>query len=176
MKSIKFLAAVGLLASTLTTSGLLAASQFSSSASSAPSCRSSRIAVTHGAPQGTAGTTYIPLRFTNEGAACAIWGVPVIQPVVGASHKPVGPGARNLSTGEMPVRHVVAKGAAVSVAFGVVDTGNYSASACVARSASGVIVTLGSFARATYLHLPITVCTKRWSVTTRLIVPGVSGY
>ena len=148
------------------------------SATAAPtkSCVSSQLAVSSGRPQGTAGTTYIPLVFTNKGATCALWGVATIQPVTGGAHRALGPLARNLSMGEMPVRQVIARGHAVSDALGVVDTGNFSPSACVARTANGVVVSLGSFVHATFLHLPITVCTKRSSVTTRLLVPGVNGY
>jgi len=131
--------------------------------------------VTHGAAQGTAGTIYYPIVFTNTGATCAIFGVPAVQPVVGSMHHAVGPLARSLSMGEMPVRHVIAKGQSVSVAFGVVETGNYTPSTCVARSANGVVITLGDFVHSRYVHLAIIVCTKRTSITTRLITAGVTG-
>ena len=101
--------------------------------------------------------------------------MPAIQPVAGNAHHAVGPMARSLSMGQMPARHVIAKGQSVSVAFGVVETGNYTPSTCVARSASGVVVSLGSFVHSTYVHLPIIVCTKRTSITTRLIVAGTTG-
>lgn len=138
------------------------------------SCVPGQMRVTNGAAQGTAGTTYIPLIFTNTGATCAIWGVPSVQPVL-ASRRALGPAARNQSMGEMPIRHVLAKGHSVSVAFGVVETGNYTTSSCVARSASGVVVALVDFVRPTYLHLPISVCTKRASTITHLIVAGSLG-
>jgi len=176
MRSMRLLGSPGLLCAGLVTGGSVVLAQGSAFAASAPSCVSAQMVVTHGQAQGTARTTYIPLVFTNKGRACAIWGVPAVQPVTGAHHSAVGPTARNNSMGEMPVRHVVARGAAVSVDFGVVDTGNYTASSCVARSASGVIVSLGSFIHPTYVHLPITVCARRVSVTTKMIVPGVDGY
>jgi len=146
-------------------------------ASAAPvhNCVSSQIKVSHGPAQGTAGTTYYAIVFTNKGAACALWGVPTIQPVKGAAHHAVGPMARSLSMGMMPVRQVVAKGHSVSVAIGVTDTGNYTPSACVAAKADGILVALGSFVHSTYVHLPISVCTKLTSVTTKLIVPGMTG-
>jgi hypothetical protein len=138
------------------------------------SCVPAQMRVTHGAAQGTAGTTYIPLVFTNTGATCALWGVASVQPVL-ASRRALGPAARNQSMGEMPARHVLTRGRSVSVAFGVVETGNFTASSCVAREASGVVVSLASFVRPTYLRLPISVCTKRASTTTRLIVDGSLG-
>lgn len=174
MKSV--VAAVAMVAGAVVTAAGFGASESVASAATVGSCVSSQITVSHGAPQGTAGTTYVPIVFTNTGAKCAIWGVPAVQPVAGSAHHAVGPAARSLSMGEMPARHLLAKGRSVSVAFGVVDTGNFTPSTCVARSANGVIVTLDSFVRSTYVHLPITVCTKRSSTTTRLIVAGVNGY
>lgn len=145
-----------------------------SSAATIVSCVPSQMRVIHGASQGTAGTTYIPLIFTNAGRTCAIWGVPSVQPTL-ATRRHVGPTARNEAIGEMPARHVLAKGQSVSVAFGVVETGNYTPSSCVARGAAGVVVALGTFVRPTYVHLSILVCTKRASTTTRLIAPGRAG-
>ena len=101
--------------------------------------------------------------------------MPTVQPVVGSAHRKVGPTARSQSMGEMPARHVIVKGRSVSVAFGVVETGNYTPSTCVARSASGVMVALGDFVHSTYVHLSIIVCTKRASITTRLITAGTTG-
>lgn len=140
------------------------------------SCVPMQIKVTLGTSQGTAGTIYYPIVFTNTGAACAIWGVPAIQPVVGTGHRSVGPFAHSLSMGMMPARQILATHRSVSVAFGVVDTGNYSPSICGAKPADGVNVLLGSFITKTYVHLPIKVCTKRTSTTTKLLVPGVNGY
>ncbi|HEY5112051.1 MAG TPA: DUF4232 domain-containing protein [Acidimicrobiales bacterium] len=144
-------------------------------AATAKSCVASQIKVTHGPSNGAAGTIYYPIVFTNTGAACTIFGVPAIQPVTGKVHKKVGPLARNESMGEMPAIHTLAEGQSVSGAFGVTETGNYTPSTCVARKASGVLVTLGSFVPSSYVALAITVCTKRASTTTRLITNGVTG-
>jgi hypothetical protein len=179
MKSVKSqLVAVALCAGSLATGGSLSllGSAPAAATTMVKSCVSAHIKVTHGAPQGTAGTTYIPIVFTNTGAKCSISGVPAIQPVAGAKHHAIGPAARNASMGQMPVLHVMGHGRSVSVGFGVVDTGNYPASTCVAKHADGVIVSLGTSVHPTYLHLPITVCTKRASTSTKLIVAGVNGY
>lgn len=177
MSSIKrVLVAMGIGASALVTGGFATFSgSLVASAATVKNCVLAQIKVTHGAADGTAGTTYYPIVFTNTGATCAIFGVPAIQPVAGSDHHAVGPLARSLSMGEMPVRHVIAKGQSVSVAFGVVETGNYTPSTCVAHSANGVVVTLGSFVTSRFVHLPISVCTKRTSITTRLITSGVTG-
>jgi len=179
MRTVKTaLVALGFVAGGLGTGGALPllGSVNAASAITIRSCVPMQIKVTHGASQGTAGTIYYPIVFTNSGAACAIWGVPAIQPVVGSGHRSVGPFAHSLSLGMMPVRQILATRRSVSVAFGVVETSNYTPSTCVAKSADGVLVTLGSFITKTYVHLPIKVCTKRTSTTTKLLVPGVNGY
>ncbi len=157
-------------------SGAVAAS---ASAASAPSCVASHLKVSVGTAQGAAGTIWYPIVFTNTGpSACSIWGVPAVQPVAGgASHSTLhmGPAAHNNSTGEMPVRHEVAPGRSVSAGFGVTETGNYTSSACVARNAGGVVVTLGGFVSNHYLALRISVCTKTASTHTQLLVAGTTG-
>ena len=144
-------------------------------ATNVANCVSSQLTLTHGRSQGTAGTTYVPIVVTNHRGTCAIWGVPAIQPVIGATHRALGPIARNLSMGEMAARQLIAKGASVSVAFGVVDTGNYSPSTCVARRANGVKVSLGGFFAHRFVGFPLTVCTKITSTTTRLLAKGSRG-
>jgi hypothetical protein len=166
------------MAASLSASSLLAGGTVmvvAASAATVGNCAPTQIKVTHGAANGTAGTIYYPIIFTNTGATCAIFGVPAIQPVAGSTHHAVGPLARSLSMGEMPARHVIAKGQSVSVSFGVTEAGNYTPATCVMRPASGVVVTLGTFVTSRYVHLSITVCTKRSSVTTRLISAGSHG-
>jgi len=177
MKSVRsVVVALVVVAGVVATGGTLFALGAAASAATVPSCVSNQLTVTKGVSQGAAGTIYTPLVITNHGRACAVWGVPAIQPVVGPAHRALGPGARNNSVGQMPVRHVVATGRSVSVAFGVSETGNYTPSSCVARSADGVIVSLGSFLQPRFVHMAISVCTKRASTFTRLIVAGVNGY
>jgi Protein of unknown function (DUF4232) len=146
------------------------------SATTAPSCSPSQMSVRLGQSNGTAGTIYYAIVFTDTGGRCVIWGVPHIQPVTGAGHVAVGPAAGNASMGEMPVRHTLTKGKSVSVGYGVVESGNYTPSSCVAKNASGVVVSLTPFVKSTYLKLKISVCTKRVSTKSRLLSPGTLGY
>jgi len=147
----------------------------STRASTPASCTPSQLTVHLGAPRGTAGTLYSAVIFTNRGASCALWGVPTIQPVTARTRRALGPSARNLSIGMMPARHVIARGQSVSAAMGVVDTNNYPARLCAARSAGGVVVSLGDFVHSRFVRRPLTVCTRRSSVTTRLLVSGTTG-
>ncbi|MHB1209168.1 MAG: DUF4232 domain-containing protein [Acidimicrobiales bacterium] len=157
--------------------GAISAISFSSTpggAAAVASCTPAHMRASLGTSEGAAGTIYVALVFTNTGQACAVWGVPSVQPVL-KSRRHVGPAARNQSIGEMPARHVVTNGHSVSVAYGLTQTANYPASACVARAVNGVVVSLGTFVKPTYLRLPISVCTKRASTSTRLIVAGTTG-
>jgi Domain of unknown function (DUF4232) len=164
------LASAALLAGT----GVALAGSVPSGAAAVPRCRASHIVVSTGQSQGAAGTFYVPIIFTNRGAACALWGVPAAQPVNAARHA-VGPPSRNDSAGQMPARHVVARGGSVSSAFGYADTGNYPPNLCHARAAWGLRVSLGTFAGPTYVPLKMTVCTSRASTHVQLVVPGRTG-
>lgn len=153
---------------------LIVPSLGASATTTTPSCAPAQMSVSLGHASGAAGTIYYPLVFTNHAGACAIWGVPAIQPV-GDARRPVGPRARNASIGEMPARHVLAHGRAVSVGFGVSETGNYSRASCAPRLARGVVVSLAPFVKPTYVALVISVCTRVASTSTRLLTPGVTG-
>jgi hypothetical protein len=177
MKSLRILAIAGVLASGIAlTSGTVVTV---ASAAVHQSCVATRLRVSLGVAQGTAGTTYYPLVITNSGAACTIFGVAHVQPVMGGTKRsvvPVGPPARNESMGQMPVMHVVATGKSVSDAFGVVESGNYTPSACRPKNAGAVVVSMGDFVLHAYLPLKISVCTIKASTTTRLIAAGTTGY
>ena len=138
-------------------------------------CQPAQLRVSIGRADGAAGTIYHPIVFTDLGGDCWIWGVPRVQPVVGRAHHPLGPTAANASIGQLPARHLLRRGAAVSDGFGVAETGNYPLSRCRARNASGVVVSLEPFVRPTYLALRISVCTLRASTHTQLLVAGRTG-
>ena len=176
MKSLRFLLGAVTIAGGLTWAAGSAVAGASTPVT--PVCLSSHLRLSFGAAEGAAGTIFIPLVVTNLGPACAMWGVPAIQPVVldRARHVvAVGPRARNNSIGQMPVRHVVAHGRSLSDAVGVTETGNYTPSTCRPRNTSGIVVSLGGFIRHAYLPLKVSVCTRLASTTTRLLVPGKTG-
>lgn len=145
------------------------------SATTTPSCKPAQMVVSRGSSNGAAGTIYHVLIFTDTAGACAIWGVPAIQPVVGAGHSPVGPTAGNASMGEMAARHVLTKGKSVSVDYAVVEAGNFSVASCKAKNADGVLVSLSPFVKSTYVKMAISVCTLRVSTKSRLLSLGRLG-
>jgi Protein of unknown function (DUF4232) len=176
MKSLRLLTSAGLVTGALVVSS--GAIGTVASATTVKNCVASQLKVSLGMAQGTAGTFYYPVVFTNEGSTCAIFGVPAVQPVIGGStHSttPVGPVARNVSMGQMPALHVVTRGHSVSAAIGVVDSGNYPSATCRAKTARAIVISLGNFVNRRYLPVTISVCTKRSSVTTRLVVAGTNG-
>jgi hypothetical protein len=177
MKSLRLLASATLLAT-----GVVAAAGAVGGAAAAATvkeCTPSHVTVSLGTSQGTAGTIIYPIIFTNTGSsACAIWGVPAVQPVVGGAHhsrQHVGPAAHNNSIGEMPVRHTVKPGKSVSAAYGVAESGNYTASTCGAKTARAIVVSMGDVVHHAYVPLTISVCTKLASTHTQLIVAGTTG-
>jgi len=147
----------------------------SATVANTPNCISTQLRITVGRAQGTAGTDYYPLVFTNQGSACAVWGVPAVVPVVGPTHKIAAPAAHNDSMRMMPVRFTLTKGQSVSSAYGVGVTSNWTPAFCKARSVPGVLVTLGTFVSRRYVALPISVCTRGSSTSTRLLVRGTQG-
>ena len=176
MKTFRILASVAVLTGGF---ALATTSLAMGATASAPNCVRAQLHFSLGTSQGAAGTIYVPLVITNTARTCQIWGVPAVQPVVATSaHKfaPVGPRARNTSIGQMPVRHLVAKGKSLSDALGVTETGNFTPSTCRPRNATGALVSLGGFFSGVYVPLKMSVCTRLASTTTRLMVPGVTGY
>ena len=177
MRSIKILFSAATLVSGFSFVSFITSSN--TSATAIKNCVAAHLRISLGVAEGAAGTIYHPVVFTNTGLACLIFGVPGIQPVIGgASHSliAVGPPARNQSMGEMPAMHVLMTRKSVSAAFAVTESGNYSAGACRAKNAGGIIVTMDSFVTRAYLPLRISVCTKKSNTSTRLITFGTAGF
>jgi len=151
---------------------LVASSSALATATSVLSCTSSHLVVSHGVEQGAAGTSYLPIVFTNTGSAsCQIWGAPGIQvgTLVKSVFTPVGPAATNRNKGAMGSLHTVKKGGSIAVNLGLTETGNYTPSTCVAKPVNAASVTLGNVVHAT-LRIPAsTVCTKIASTSTGLL-------
>jgi hypothetical protein len=162
----------------VTTLSLVAGGSPAPTISTAPaSCLSAQIAVTTGASKSQFGpeskSTKTPIIFTNHGAPCYLWGVPVLRAVNGKKHVAVAPFAQNLSMGEMAVRHLVGTNKSVSTIF--TDSVYLSLATCHVVDADGIIVGLLGFVSTTYVKLPMTVCSGLRATSTRLIAPGKAG-
>jgi len=84
---------------------------------------------------GAAGSTYIPIEFTNtSGAACALYGYPGVSFVTGQNGSQIGaPAKRSRSFASVTV--TVASHATAHAWLQVAEAGNYPASSCHAVSA-----------------------------------------
>lgn len=136
----------------------------------APTCSAAQTKVSFGHFNGTAGTFYYSLTFTNTGSTCSLSGVPAVQPVANSvTLRKVGPAARNDSIGKMGVLHTLRHGQSVSSSIGFVDTGNYSVSICRPAWIWRISVNFGNIRNRRVATAKLSVCTKISSVTTRLL-------
>ena len=141
-------------------------------ATSVAPCTAAQLKVSFGHPNGTAGTIYYSLTFTNTGAVCSISGVPSVQPVADSvKYLPIGPAARNMSMGQMGVLHILKKGQSASAAIGFIETGNYTPATCRPNTIIFIATSLGAVTNRRVSTGPLSVCTKISSVTTRLLGP-----
>jgi hypothetical protein len=143
-------------------------------------CAASALRVSVGMANGAAGTIYYPIVFKNVSAKqCVVSGTPSVQPTTGAlagvAHIFVGPRAKAIKLTSKgygdPVR--LAPGQSASASYGVSASGNYSASACVAKNAQSLSVGLAS--GNWWVRLGISVCTKLASTSINGVVPTING-
>jgi hypothetical protein len=146
-------------------------------------CAVAELRLSVGESDGTAGTIFYPLVVTNVGShACVISGIPSVQPTTGSlagvAHIFVGPRATLRSTGTVGYgdRIRLDVGAKVSAAFGVVETGNFSPSQCVADNFESLAVASASVNGGSWwVPLSGTTCTKLASTNISGFVPGTTG-
>jgi len=112
----------------------------SATAGSLTRCPVGLLTVTLGATNGTAGSIYQPIVFTNRGsAACTLDGHPGVSFVAPGSGAQVGAAATPLAT--PPATTVtLTPAAAASALLRTVDYGNFSTAACVAKPVSALRV------------------------------------
>jgi hypothetical protein len=144
-------------------------------------CALSALKISVGQSDGTAGTIFVPLIFTNTSTkSCTLSGTPHVQPTTGSlaglAHIFVGPAAsvRDLSSSGYGESLRLAPGSKVSVAFGIVETGNFTPSQCVAAKFQSVSVGFKNGDN-WWVALASTTCTKLSSTNVSGIVPGITG-
>jgi hypothetical protein len=111
---------------------------------------------THG--NGTAGTTFFKLHFTNlSGHACTLNGFPFLFAVNLAGHE-VGPRA----VFRPPSPHLVTlgNGKTATAVLGIVDTGVFSQSACHPVTAAGLRVFPPNQTRSKLVPFPFSACSR----------------
>jgi len=147
-------------------------------------CTSADLRLSVGESDGTAGTIFYPIIVDNVGShACVISGTPSVQPTTGSlagvAHILVGPTATNRTIASSGYGDSIrlAPGAKASAAFGVVETGNFTPSQCVAKKFESLSVGIASVSDGTSWFVPLssTTCTLLSSTNISGFVPGVTG-
>ncbi len=101
----------------------------SATSSGTPGCRSADLTVSLGRANGTAGTTYIAVQFTDTGShPCRIVGFPGVSYLASANGPQVGAAATREGSPGPAV--VLQAGQMASSVVGMVDVGVFSASSC----------------------------------------------
>ena len=103
-------------------------------------CATSQLRVWYGEPAGAAaGSTYIPLEFSNTGTTdCALDGYPGVSGVTAAGAQLGTPASRNAIL--TPSNVVLTPGATAHVILQMVDVYNYPSTTCVPTAAYGLRV------------------------------------
>jgi hypothetical protein len=101
-------------------------------------CSTSALKVSLGSANGTAGTTFYPLKFMNTGKlGCTLRGYSGVSAVTG-SGKQIGSPASQISSSYRTVTLLAGKSASAQV--GIVEAGNFSPSQCAPVTAAGLKV------------------------------------
>lgn len=150
-------------------------------AAGAPSadCATSALKVALGPANGAAGSSYVPIRFTNVSPAdCTLFGYPGVSFVTGPAGGQVGNAATRMPLPSGQPRPVPLRpGAAATAVLQVVDTGVYSSSQC--RPADGPYLRIYPPGQTAALYVrtrfgPGAACASR-AVTTLQIQPVQPG-
>jgi hypothetical protein len=103
---------------------------------SVKSCLTRNLKVSLGPPNGTAGTTFYPLQFLNAGTtSCTLKGYPGVSAVTSSGQQIGSPASRNNTKFQTVT---LAPGKQASASVGIVDTGNFSPTACAPVTAAGL--------------------------------------
>jgi hypothetical protein len=99
-------------------------------ATGAPACATSAMSVKLGPGNGAAGSTYLPIEFTNSsGSACTLFGYPGVSFVTGVNGSQVGAAAHRDST-QAATLVTLAAGAVAHATLQIVDAENFPLSTC----------------------------------------------
>ena len=140
-------------------------------AAATPQCRASQLVNWLDTDaNGTAGTIFYELQFTNLGTTCTLHGYPGVS-AVSLSGKQIGSPAKRV-TGIKAKTVTVKQGATVKAALGIEDTGAFSPSQCKPVTAAGLRVFAPNGTSAQVIPFPFSVCSasSSSSLTIRPVV------
>jgi hypothetical protein len=105
-----------------------------------PPCPTSNLQVRLGASSGAAGSSYLPIVFTNTGAAaCTLYGYPGVSLAAGNPPAQIGAAAAR-NANQAPKLVTLAPGGAANATLQVTVAGNYPAATCSPTPASTLVV------------------------------------
>jgi hypothetical protein len=137
-------------------------------AGTTPRCTTSGLVIwlnTQG--DGTAGSTFYKLRFTNlSGHACTLTGYPGVSGVNLAGHRLGSAAARDHSVAPHTVR--LAAGASRTAVLQIVNVGNFSASSCRPVTAAGLRVFPPNATRSKVVPFPFRACSRSGPIYLRV--------
>ena len=123
---------------------------------------------------GAAGSTYLPINFTNtSGAGCALYGYPGVSFVTGPGGTQIGAAATRAS-GASSVSVTLAAHATAHAWLQVVEAGNYPASTCQPVTAHWLKVYPPGNTAASYIGHSFPACSSG-KVTVLTVMPVRSG-
>jgi Protein of unknown function (DUF4232) len=137
--------------------------------SASTSCATSSLKVSLGSANGTAGTTFYPLKFVNTGkTSCTLSGYPGVSAVT-SSGKQIGNSASRVKSKFRTV--TLAPGKQQSASVGIVETGNFSAASCKPVAAAGLKIIPPNQSRSVTIKKKFSTCssTAATSLTVRPI-------
>lgn len=144
-----------------------------SGTAAAPGCQSANLGVTAASSQGTAGSVYATVTFTNRGAqTCTLYGYPGVSAGTGSPYHQVGFAAQENPS---PPRELVTlpPGGVASAVLQVAEAGNYSAGQCRPRPTSELQVYPPNQTQALYTSYSATGCAGSVRLLTVSVVqPG----
>lgn len=105
-----------------------------------PACPTSSLKVTLGPSSGAAGSTYLPIEFTNTGTAnCTLFGYPGVSLAGGSPPAQIGAAASRNPVAAMALVRL-APGAVASATLQVTVAGNYPEATCHPTKASTLVI------------------------------------
>lgn len=120
-----------------------------------------RVTVDKAKGSGAAGTSYVPLDFTNISShSCDLYGFPGVSFVTGSGGSQIGsPASRQTTFGAQAV--TLASGATAHAWLGIADAGNFPAASCQPVTAHWLKVYPPDQTQALYTQFTTTVCSKK---------------
>jgi hypothetical protein len=124
-----------------------------------PQCPTKNLKIALGPTQGTAGSIYVALHFTNLGSAtCSMYGYPGVSLAGGSPVKEISPGAGRTPSTVSLVK--LAPGAMATSTLQIAEAGNYPTSRCDPKPSSYIQIYPPGQTTPTYVAYSSTACVK----------------